>query len=58
MNRDVIRWIGAGQRLKDYRVSKRITLRKACTKLNLDVMQVTKMERGCIEPDMDLYDEL
>jgi uncharacterized protein YbaR (Trm112 family) len=51
-------WMEKGRELKNKRISKRITLRRACVKLNLDPVMVSKMERGCIDPDPTLYDQL
>ena len=51
-------WKVQGKILKDSRMSKRFTLRKACKQLDLDPIFLSNMEQGIIAPDMNLYKEL
>ena len=57
---EMIQWMENGEILKDKRISKRMTLRKATKQLGgLDlIMKFSEMERGVIEPDMSIYDNL
>jgi hypothetical protein len=51
---EVYGWIADGELLKDRRIAKRICLRNAPEILNIDIQILSKMERGCIKPDMDI----
>lgn len=51
-------WQRLGEMLKSKRINKRMTLRTICKKLNLDTVMVSDMERGVIEPNINLYDDI
>lgn len=51
-------WQQKGEIVKNQRINKRITLRNACKKLKLDPVVASEMERGVIEPDINLYNDL
>ena len=59
---EMTQWIKDGAILKDKRISKRITLRKASEQFDDDflvmAMKLSSMERGVIKPDMSIYDNL
>lgn len=46
-------WIMQGLQLKDWRISKELTLREAARKYKIDASNLSKMERGLIKPDPD-----
>lgn len=43
-------WIAQGKKLKELRLSKNVSLRAAAIKLNVDASNLSKMERGIIQP--------
>ena len=49
---DVYTWMIDGDIIKDRRIAKRILLRNAPELVNIDIMTLSKMERGSIKPDM------
>ena len=51
-------WREKGELLKDKRISRRITLREASKRTGIDVISLSKMERGCVDPIMEIYDNL
>lgn len=51
-----IDWIIKGQKLREYRLEKEITLRKAAKMLGMDASNLSKMERGIIKPKNIWYD--
>ena len=55
---EVIGWIADGKALKDIRILKRTLLNKAAKQLDVDIQILSKMERGCINPDVAIYDNL
>ena len=51
---EMTEWIDQGRILRERRLAKRITLRKACQKLGVDVVILSDMECGKIPPDMSI----
>lgn len=47
-------WMAHGETLKDRRIEKRITLRKAAKFLKMDVCELSDMEIGKIKPDLNI----
>jgi len=47
-------WMENGELLKSRRIDKRFTLRKAAKFLNIDVTELSNMERGVIEPNLNI----
>jgi len=47
-------WVENGKILKDLRIEKRLTLRKAAKALNILASKLSEMERGSKEPDMSI----
>lgn len=50
----VIGWMADGDIIKDRRIDKELILFKDARQLNMDCKILSKMERGCIEPDMSI----
>lgn len=51
-------WFNKGDIMFLNRVDKNINLRTASKKLKIDVIKLSDMEQGIIEPDIELYDKL
>ena len=51
-------WITTGKILHDLRKDKKITLRDACKLLEVDVLILSKMEKGVIEPNKCFIEKL
>lgn len=51
-------WMRIGREMKQCRIDKGITLRKASIQLEINPCQLSSMERGCICPLPHLYDKL
>jgi len=47
-------WVQQGAILRDRRITKQMTLRDACRKLDMDCVILSNMESGIIEPDMTI----
>ena len=47
-------WINQGKILKKRRIQSRITLRNASKILNIDPIELSNMEKGFIEPNMNI----
>ena len=54
VSEEVLSWIEDGKMLKDKRIAKKIVLRLAAKQLNMDIALLSKMERGCVKPDMSI----
>ena len=55
---EVNQWQIDGDILKDRRIEKSIRLGQESKLLDIDVSVLSKMERGCIKPDMSLLDKI
>jgi hypothetical protein len=51
---DMKTWMKNGEILKSRRIDKKFTLRKASRFLNIDPVKLSNMERGIIEPDLNI----
>lgn len=51
---EVLQWQEDGKILKEKRMAKRLTLRKASKELKMDGSELSDMENGKIEPNMDI----
>lgn len=50
----MLSWMADGEKLKEKRLSAKMTLRKAAKYLNIHVAVLSDMERGRILPDMEI----
>ena len=57
-NDNALEWMMLGDILKDRRIAKKLTLRKAAKLLRMDVVKLSGMEIGKIEPDMSITYEM
>lgn len=55
---EMTEWIKEGKKLKDKRIEKRLTLRKAAKKLGIDGSELSYQETGRKKPYPHLYDNL
>lgn len=55
---EVNQWQIDGDILKDRRIEKRIRIGQESKLLDIDVSILSKMERGCIKPDMSLLEKI
>lgn len=51
-------WVEAGKLMEYTRLQKRCTLREASKQTNIDVITLSEMESGIVEPDPSLYENL
>jgi len=51
-----IRWYSYGQRMKAIRLERKLKLREAARLIGIDPSNLSKMERGIIRPQCDLYE--
>ena len=51
---EMLDWMREGQTLKDRRIAKRLTLRKAAKFLDMDGCTLSEMETGRIKPDLNI----
>jgi hypothetical protein len=54
VSRKHLQWIKIGQKLETKRISKRLTLKRASIEAKIDPIILSKMERGCIKPDVSI----
>jgi hypothetical protein len=58
VSKEMIKWQREGEKLKDFRLNKRITLRGASKRLGIEAERLSNMERGVIQPNISVYNFL
>ena len=52
---ETVKWVEIGNKMKKMRRDQKMCLREFCKKHGLNTVEMSKMERGWIEPDIELY---